>query len=312
MTDKKISAVIACYLDEPAISLMYERLTRTFTQVTPNYEMVFVNDGSPDNSEAILTALAGRDPRVVVITHTRNFSSQNAFLSGMHVATGDAVVLLDGDLQDPPELIPQLVERWLAGYEVVYGVRVKREASLFLRAAYKLFYRILQKLAYVRIPLDAGDFSLLDRRVVETLKDLGERDIFLRGLRAWIGFRQTGVPYVRPARMFGRTTNSLIKNVRWARKAIFAFSFAPLEWVSYVAGLVTILAAIGIVVYIVLAIFYPAPRGFLTLLVVSLFLGSVQLLALSVIGEYVAKIFEEVKGRPHYIVRSILNDPRGK
>lgn len=297
-------------MDGQAIPIMHERLTRVLSGLKLDYEIIFVNDGSPDNSEEVLAELAARDKKVVAINHTRNFSSQNAFMSGMALATGDAVVLLDGDLQDPPEIIPKLVEKWQAGYDVVYGVRVKRQASLFMQAAYKLFYRIFQKLSYVKVPVDAGDFSLMDRKVVRVLTSMPERDLFLRGLRAWVGFRQIGVPYVRPERMFGRTTNSLVKNLRWARKGIFSFSFAPLEWVSYVAGIVTVLAAAAIIVYIVLFFFYGAPQGFLTLLVAVLFLGSVQLLALSVIGEYVAKVFEEVKGRPKYIVKSIFNDPR--
>src|SRR3989338_1593976 len=312
ITDKKISAVIACYMDGQSIPVMYQRLTAVFRQVTPYYEIIFVNDGSLDDSEEILTALASKDKRVVAVNHARNFSSQNAFLSGMHVATGDAVVLLDGDLQDPPEMIPDFVRKWLEGYDVVYGVRSKREASLFLRASYKLFYRIFQKLSYVPVPLDAGDFSLLDRKIVNVLDAMPERDIFLRGLRAWVGFKQVVVSYVRPERMFGRSNNNLIKNFRWARKGIFSFSYAPLEWVSYVAGIVTVLAALTIVVYVALFFIYGAPQGFITTLVITLFLGTIQLLALSVIGEYVAKIFEEVKSRPKYIVKSIFNDPRNK
>ncbi|MBI2624448.1 glycosyltransferase family 2 protein [Candidatus Parcubacteria bacterium] len=312
MTAKKISAIIACYKDEPAIPIMYERLTRTFQKIGPNYEIVFVNDGSPDNSEAVLAELAAQDQHVVVINHSRNFSTQNVHLSGMEIATGDAVVLLDGDLQDPPELIEQFAEKWLEGYDVVYGIRVKREAPGWMQIAYKLFYRIFQKLAYVKIPLDAGDFSLLDRKVVRVLNQMPEVDRFTRGMRAWVGFRQTGVPYVRPERMFGRSTNNLWRNIRWAKKGIFSFSYAPLEWVSFIAGVVTVLAALAIVVYIVLAIIWPAPRGFLSILMAILFFGAVQLLALSVIGEYIAKIFEEVKRRPKFIVKSIFNDPRQK
>ncbi len=312
MTSKKISAVIACYRDEQAIPIMYERLSKTLGGITPHYEIVFVNDGSPDNSEAVLAGLAARDPRVVVINHTRNFSSQNAFTSGMLVATGDAVVLLDGDLQDPPELIEKLMEKWLEGYDVAYGIRIKREAPPVMRTAYKLFYRIFQKLSYVQIPLDAGDFSLMDRKVVDALNSMPERDRFIRGLRAWVGFRQTGVPYIRPERMFGRTTNNLWRNVRWAKKGIFSFSYAPLEWVSFVAGMTTVLTAITILVYIILWVFRPAPSGFLTILVATLFFGAIQLFSLSVIGEYIAKIFEEVKSRPKFIVKSILNDPREK
>jgi dolichol-phosphate mannosyltransferase len=218
LTDKRISAVVACYRDEQAIPVMYKRLSLVLAGITSNYEIVFVNDGSPDNSEQVLAELAENDKKLVVINHSRNFSSQNAFTSGMTIATGDAVVLLDGDLQDPPEIIPKFVEKWLCGYDVIYGVRAKREASVFLRTSYKIFYRLLNKLSYIRVPLDSGDFSLLDRKVVNAINALPEKDRFIRGLRAWVGFKQTGVPYERPARMFGQSTNSLLTNIRWAKK----------------------------------------------------------------------------------------------
>ena len=315
LTTKKISAVIACYRDEQAIPVMHERLTKTFAKITPNYEIIFVNDGSPDNSEAVLTELAQRDPHVVAITHTRNFSSQNAFTSGMAVATGDAVVLLDGDLQDPPELIEEFAQKWLEGFSVVYGIRKKREATLFLRAAYKLFYRLFHKLSYISVPLDAGDFSLMDRAVVNALNAMPERDRFLRGLRAWVGFKQTGVEYTRPERMFGITTNSLLKNIRWAKKGIFSFSYTPLEMISYLGFIIVLLSLLAILGYIASYFLFPqssGTRGIQTIIVLVLFMGGVQLLSISIIGEYIGKIFEEVKQRPKYIVKSILNDPRKK
>src|SRR3954467_10564230 len=214
----KITAVIACYRDAPAVPIMHERLVKAFASIGSDYEIIFVNDGSPDNAREVLTELAARDPKVVVINHARAFGSQSAFTSGMRIATGDAVVLLDGDLQDPPELIESFVERWEEGTDVVCGVRTKRQASLFLRAGYKLFYRLFRASSYVPIPVDAGDFSLIDRRVVDALNALPENNRFLRGLRAWVGFRQVGVSYNRPERMFGRTTNSFIRNLRWARQ----------------------------------------------------------------------------------------------
>lgn len=315
LTDKKISAIIACYRDGQAIPIMHERLTKTFAKITPNYEIIFVNDGSPDDSETVLAELAKRDEHVVAITHTRNFSSQNAFTSGMAVATGDAVVLLDGDLQDPPELIEDFAKKWLEGFQVVYGVRKKREATLFLRVAYKLFYRLFQKLSYIQVPLDAGDFSLMDRAVVDALNSMPERDRFMRGLRAWVGFTQTGVEYARPERMFGVTTNSLVKNIRWAKKGIFSFSYTPLEIISYLGFIIVILSVLGILGYIASYFLFPqalGTRGIQTIIVLVLFMGGVQLLSISIIGEYIGKIFEEVKQRPKYIVKSILNDPRKK
>ena len=232
----RLTAVIACYKDARAIPIMHERLTKAFESIDVDYEIIFVNDASPDNTDAVLTKLCKKDPRVIAVEHSRNFGSQSAFLSGMEIATGDGVILLDGDLQDPPELIPNFYEKWLEGYEVVYGRRVGREAPALLRVAYKAFYRVFRNLATVPIPVDAGDFSLLDAKVVRELVSLPETDRFIRGLRAWVGFKQTGVDYHRPERMFGSTTNNLRKNLSWARKGIFSFSFAPLEFMTYAGG----------------------------------------------------------------------------
>jgi dolichol-phosphate mannosyltransferase len=308
----KISAIIACYRDEPAVPVMHERLTNVFRKIGVDYEIIFVNDASPDNARAVLTALAARDPKVVVINHTRNFGSQNAFTSGMRIATGDAVVLLDGDLQDPPELIEQFHAKWLEGFDVVYGVRVRREATNFLQIAYKAFYRVFRAASYVPIPLDAGDFSLLDRRVVAALNSLPENNRFLRGLRAWVGFRQVGVPYVRPERMFGVTTNNMLRNLGWARKGILSFSYAPLDLIVWLALVTVGVSFIAILVQFALRLLYPdlAPRGFSTLIVLILFLGGIQLLCLAIIGSYLAHIYDEVKRRPPYIVESILNQPQ--
>lgn len=304
---KKISAVIACYKDEQAIPYMYERLIKVFKKIGANFEIIFVNDGSPDNTENVLRDYAQKDANVIAVNHSRNFSSQMAFTSGMDIATGDAVVLLDGDLQDPPELIEEFYKKWLENYDVVYGVRVKREAPLFMQIAYKAFYFIFHKLSYVKIPLNAGDFSLMDRKVVDIMKSLPERDRFLRGLRAWTGFRQTGVPYVRPERMFGKTTNNFFKNFNWATKGIFSFSYVPLELMTFFSLITFFFALVGMILQIILRLIYPdTPRGVATILVVVLFIGAVQLLGISVLGQYIGKIFEEVKQRPKYIVKSIF------
>ncbi len=309
---KKLSAVIACYRDAPAVPFMYERLKNTFEKLEVDFEIIFVNDNSPDNARQLLEELAARDRRVVVISHTRNFGSQSAFTSGMQVATGDAVILLDGDLQDPPELIEAFYQKWQEGFEVVYGVRVKREASWWMQHAYKLFYRVFRSMAYIRIPEDAGDFSLIDRRVVDTLNRMPENNRFMRGLRAWVGYRQTGVPYVRPERMFGRTTNSLLKNIDWARKAILSFSYVPLDFIAWLAILIVVISTLGIILQVVLRLIFPdlAPNGFTTVIVLVLFLGGIQLLCLAIIGSYLSHIYDEVKRRPPFVVRDILNDPR--
>lgn len=307
----KLSAVIACYGDARAVPVMYERLQAVFRKLGAAYEILFVNDCSPDDAGQVLAELASRDPGVVVINHTRNFGSQAAFTSGMKVATGDAVILLDGDLQDPPELIEQFYREWRKGFAVVYGVRVRRETTPFLRLAYKAFYRVFRKMAYVRMPVDAGDFSLIDRRVVAVLNALPENNRFLRGLRAWVGFPQTGVPYVRPERPFGRSTNSLLKNLGWARQAIFSFSYVPLDLITWL-GVATVAGAfLAILAQVGLRLAYPdmVQSGFTTLIVLILFIGGIQVLSISVIGSYVAHIYDEVKRRPPFIVDSILNHP---
>lgn len=307
----RLSAIIACYRDGPAVLPMYERLLESVSALPVDLEIVFVNDASPDNAEEILRELAARDSRVVVINHTRNFGSQAAFSSGLKLCTGDIAVLMDGDLQDPPELIPQLYEKWKEGFEVVYGVRVKREAPRLLQVSYKAFYWVFRQMSYLDIPRDAGDFSLIDRRVIDALNLLPERDRFLRGLRAWVGFRQTGVPYVRPERMFGRTTNNLLKNIAWARKGILSFSYQPLELISWLALAVTSASLLAILYYAGRYIFvHDAPRGFTTILLAVLFLGGMQLFCLAIIGDYLGRVFEEVKQRPLYLIKSVLNDPR--
>jgi dolichol-phosphate mannosyltransferase len=290
---------------------MYQRLRSVFEKIGVDYEIIFVNDCSPDNADVVLADLAGHDQNVVVIHHSRNFGSQNAFTSGLSIATGDACVLLDGDLQDPPELIEEFYNRWREGFEVVYGIRVKREATRFLQIAYKAFYRVFRAASYVPMPLDAGDFSLLDRRVVDALNSLPENNRFMRGLRAWVGFKQTGLSYVRPERMFGRTTNSVLRNLGWARKAIFSFSYAPIDIMTGLAVVTTVIALFLAAVQVVARLFAPqlVPRGFTTTIVLILFLGGVQLLCFSIIGSYLAHIYDEVKRRPPYIVDYILNAP---
>ena len=305
---RSISAIIACYRDEQAIPIMAARLQATFEKIAVDYEIIFVNDGSPDDTQPLLERLAAGDKRIKAITHSRNFGSQNAFTSGMKLASGDACVLLDGDLQDPPEIIEEFYAKWVEGYDVVYGVRVRREMPRLWEFAYKGFYRLFQTMANIRVPLDAGDFSLIDRKVMRALNQLPERDRFVRGLRAWVGFRQTGVPYVRPERMFGRSTNSLLANLRWAKKGIFSFSYVPLEMISFGALFVSFLAVLGAIAQIVGRILHPEiPQGFATVIVTNLFLGAINLLSIAFIAEYIGKMFDEVKQRPQFIVAKLLN-----
>jgi dolichol-phosphate mannosyltransferase len=300
---EKLSAVVACYRDHEAIPHMHERLTKVFTSLGVDYEIIFVNDRSPTGDETVIRALCAQDPHVVGVSHSRNFGSQSAFLSGLEIATGDAAILLDGDLQDTPETIASFYREWKNGHDVVFGVRVKRQAAWHMQILYKAFYRVLRHLSDVDIPVDAGDFSLIDRKVIDHLLKFPERDVFVRGLRAWVGFRQIGVPYVRPERMFGRTTNSLLKNIWWAKKAIFSFSLKPLH---YIQGLGLVIFALSMalsIYYLILYVVRPpvGARGVTTIVLLVLGLGGMQLFSLSILGDYLGKVLEETKRRPRYI-----------
>jgi nucleoside-diphosphate-sugar epimerase/glycosyltransferase involved in cell wall biosynthesis len=309
-TKHSVSAIVACYKDGEAIPLMYERLKETFTKLNVDFEIIFVNDNSPDNSEEVIRAISRNDGRVRGISHSRNFGSQAGFRSGMEMSTKNSCVLLDGDLQDPPELIEAMVEKWREGFDVVYGRRVGRQTSLFMRIAYKVFYRLFDYFSYVPIPHDAGDFSLMDKRVVEAILRFPERDLFLRGVRAYAGFKQTGIDYVRPKRLFGVTTNSFVKNIGWAKKGIYSFTYVPLDILSTAAVILLGVTGVLMTSTLLIKLFFPqlAARGMTTLLLAVLFFGSLNLVAISIVGEYVAKIFEEVKRRPHFIRRSIIKE----
>lgn len=317
LTKKSTSVVAIAYKDEGNIRELYKRTTAALSKITPNWEVVYVCDGSPDRSEEILRELAKKDKRLTVVLHSRNFGAQSAFTTGMKQAMGDAVVIMDGDLQDPPELIEEFVRKWLEGYEVIYGVRRKREKSMgsAWELIYHTFYVMFNKLSYIKVPLDAGDFSLMDRKVVDHINSLPEKDRFIRGLRAWAGFKQTGVGYVRPERFSGTgvSTNNFLKGLQWARKAIFSFSYAPLEWVFYAAILSLFATLFAIAFYLIMYFYIPdAPRGFLTILLAVLFLGSIQLVVLAVISEYIRRIFEEIKSRPEALVKEIINEHKKK
>lgn len=315
ITRKKVSVIPIAYKDEGNIKELYRRLTITLRRITRNYEIIYINDGSPDSSQEILRKLAKKDKKLTVMLHSRNFGAQNAFTTGMKQAIGDAVVIMDGDLQDPPELIENFIKKWLKGYSVVYGVRKKREKSMgwFMEQIYHFFYIFFSKLSYIKVPQDAGDFSLMDRKVVDHINSLPEKDRFMRGLRAWVGFKQIGVPYIRPERFSGKgvSTTNIFKGLWWARRAIFSFSYAPLEWIFYIAIFSVFVSLVAALFYIIAYFLSPgAPKGFLTTILIIIFLGSVQLVVLSFISEYLKKIFEEVKSRPVSIVQEIINNHR--
>ncbi len=309
-----ISAIIACYKDEQAIPIMYEELKKVFQKINVDYEIIFVNDASPDNSQQAIRNLSLADDKVIGILHSRNFGSQMAFRSGMEISSKDSVVLLDGDLQDPPELISKFYEKWREGYEVVYGRRVKREMNKLWEIQYKIFYKIFALFSYIKIPRDAGDFSLIDKKVVRWLLKFPERDLFMRGLRAYVGFKQIGVDYIRPERRFGKTTNSFYKNIDWAKKGIFSFSNTPLTIMTTIGLILMFISIIIVIVVATLRILYPdiAPKGSTTILITIISFGSLNLLALGIIGEYIAKILIEVKGRPRLIRQSITKNGKEK
>jgi dolichol-phosphate mannosyltransferase len=305
---RSVSAIVACYKDELAIPIMHERLQNTFNQLRIDYEIIFVNDNSPDNSAEVIRAISAQDPHVIGISHSRNFGSQAAFRSGMEIASKEACVLLDGDLQDPPELIEDFVGQWQAGADVVYGRRVKREMPLLIEACYRAFYRLFAAMSEVPIPRDAGDFSLIDRSVVYWILQCQERDAFLRGLRAYVGFKQVGVDYTRPERMFGKSTNNWIKNIGWAKKGIFSFSRVPLHLLTAIGGF-ALFGTLGLAsLTALLRLLYPqsTPKGITFVSLLVMLFGSFSILGIGLLGEYIGKILEETKARPAFIRRSII------
>ena len=290
---------------------MYRRIVAVFKKLRGyDFEILYVDNASTDASETLYQKLATKDKRVKIILMSRNFGSpQPSFVAGLEYSSGDAAVFLHGDIQDPPEMIGKFVDYWVQGYDVVYGVRKSRKGYNFVwNALYKGFYFLLNKLAYIQIPLNAGEFSLVDRSVINELRAIDEYDYYLRCLRAYVGFRQIGIPYVRDARHHGRSTESLMSGFWWAKTILVNFSFKPLEWISTIAFLVMIFTFILMIIDLfTILLFRNSPRGIPTIVILILFLGGVQLLSISVIAEYLAKIFLEVKRRPKYIVRKTVN-----
>jgi glycosyltransferase involved in cell wall biosynthesis len=309
MNKQTISCIIACYKDEPAITYMYERIVKTFEGIDAEYEIIFVNDSSPDDSLNVIKAITEKDPKVIGINHRRNFGSQAAFLSGMKISTGDAVVLMDGDLQDPPEMIKDFYGKWQEGYNIVYGVRNKREVSLLLQFLYKAFYFIFNKVASFQVPVNAGDFSLIDRESVNEILEFKEFDIFLRAIRAYIGGRQFGIPYHRPERMFGKSTNNFLKNIGWATKGILNVSRVPLSLISFVSAILFGLGLISSLGLLILTINGTVKLNFeiiAIILILNIFLSLASIISVAVTGEYVGRILEETKQRPRFLVSSFI------
>lgn len=309
-----LSVVVPCFNEQDVMRLTHSRLIQVLGDRTEfRLELIYVNDGSNDRTESLLFALADGDDRVNVISFARNFGHQPAVSAGIEYATGDAVVVIDADLQDPPEVILEMVVKWRAGHEVVYGVRTKRKEGPFKRLFYAGFYRIYRRLASIDVPLDSGDFALMDRCVVDVMNALPEKNRFVRGLRSWVGFRQTGCVYERAARAAGEPKYSLRALLRLAFDGIFNFSSAPLTMI-FVLGLCTsVVSALGAITYFVarvggLPIFGHSPEevpGFTTLILTLLFFSGVQLISLGIVGEYLGRIYQETKLRPTYVVKTI-------
>jgi dolichol-phosphate mannosyltransferase len=309
-----ISIVTPCYNEQESIPLLQRAVADAFAaRPDLDYELVLVDDGSRDRTAEVLRDLADRAPHLTVVTLSRNFGHQPAVSAGLQHACGDAVIVCDADLQDSPAAMLQMVDRWLEGADVVYGVRRRKDTPALMRGAYFAFYRLLRRLAEVEIPADSGDFGLMDRKVVDAVNALPERNRFVRGLRAWVGYEQVPLVYERSARQAGHSKYSVARLVRLALHGLFDFSARPLTAVFYLGLAVSLLAIAGLLFFILHRIidfklfgYSPADvPGFTSLVLAILFLGGVQLLSIGVVGEYVGRIYEEVKRRPSFIVRSI-------
>jgi len=298
-----VGLIVPCYNEEEVLPALFETLEPVLDRLGPEARVLLVNDGSRDGTAGLLDAQCARDSRYGVLHLSRNFGHQAAISAGLQHVRGEAVVLLDADLQDPPDLIPAMVATWREGFDIVYGVRQKRKEAWVLRAAYRVFYRLLKRMANVDIPLDAGDFSLMDRRVVDLLNHMPEQNRFVRGLRGWVGFRQAGLPYERAERRAGAPKYNLTRLMRLALDGLVSFSIVPLRLAVWL-GLATSLFGFLYLVYAVAErlLVGTTPPGWASLVVLILLLGGIQLVMIGIIGEYVGRIFEEVKGRPRFIV----------
>jgi polyisoprenyl-phosphate glycosyltransferase len=308
-----LSVVIPIYNEQATLSELYRRLTRVLSENLAElaYEIVFVNDGSTDGSIQILSELHADDPAVKVVNLSRNFGHQAALTAGLDYAKGNAVICMDGDVQDPPEIIPTLVARWRDGNDVVYAVRKLRKEGFIKRGCYAAFYRLLRRLSMVSIPLDAGDFALMDRRVVDCLKALPERSRFIRGLRTWVGFRQAAVEYEREKRFAGVPKYTWSKLVHLAVNGLLSFSALPLRMATAVGFMISFCSLLGIILALYLKLFTDlAIPGWTATVIPILVLGGIQLLSIGILGEYIAQIFDEVKQRPLYIIDGILDSER--
>lgn len=302
----ELSVVIPVYNEEENLPALHTRLTSVLQATALDYEIVFVDDGSRDASVALLKQQAADDQRVVVVELARNFGHQVAISAGLDHARGNGVIVMDADLQDPPEVLPQFIAQWQAGHDVVYAIREQRKEGWFKRATYAAFYRLLQRVANIEIPLDAGDFCIMDRRVVDLLTSMPERNRFVRGIRSWVGLDQIGLAYERQARHAGKPKYTFTRLLYLALDGLVSFSYIPLRLITLLGFAISLLSIVLAVFYTIKKLLYGLnPPGFATIVVSIFFLAGMQLIMTGVIGEYVGRIFEEVKRRPLYIVRRV-------
>jgi glycosyltransferase involved in cell wall biosynthesis len=302
---RRLSLVIPMHNEEPVMDALFERLNATVGQLDLQLEIVCVDDGSRDGTLELLRLRAAKDRRIRALSLSRNFGKEAALTAGLEAATGDMVIPLDADLQDPPELIAEFVALWEQGYDVVYGVRADRSSDTVLkRTTANLFYRVFNSVSDYPIPASTGDFRLMDRRVVEALKELPERNRFMKGLFAWVGFRQVGVPYVRPARLAGETAWGYRKLFRFAIDGVTAFTTLPLRiWTMVGVGAAVLAVIMGLGLILRVLIVGRDVPGYASLMVVVLFGFALQMIALGVMGEYIGRMYQEVKGRPTYLIK---------
>jgi len=300
----EISIVVPLYNEEKNIRLMYDRLVSSILKITSNFEIIYVNDGSNDNSFLELVKLSNEDERVKYINFSRNFGHQIAVTAGLDYSKGAAVVIIDGDLQDPPEVIPEMYAKHKEGFEVVYGQRLKRKGdNFFKKITAKYFYRILKKITSINIPLDTGDFRLIDQKIVKDLKNMPEQNKFLRGQIAWLGYRQTSIFFERDERKFGETGYPFSKMLKFALDGITGFSDVPLQFVTKTGIFISFISFL-VILYAIFSHFIleRTITGWTSLIISSMFIGGVQLISVGIIGEYISRINKNVQNRPLYIV----------
>ena len=305
-TKPTISIVVPVYNEEPVLAELHRRVSAVLDGVGEPWELILVNDGSRDRSAKVIAELHEQDERVKGVSFSRNFGFQIAATAGLDHAQGDAIILSDADLQDPPEVYPEMIAKWREGYDVVYGQRKSREGETWFKLiTAKIFYRLIHKITSVDIPLDTGDFRLMDRRVVEAIRNMPERNRFLRGLVPWVGYKQVGIEYERHARFAGESKyGSLKQMLPFALDAITSFSYIPLQMATFLGFIIAGISGLAILTVVLVRLFGPETPllGQATTLVAVLFLGGVQLISLGIIGEYLGRIYDEVKGRPLYLI----------